>query len=56
MHKFVHLLVFPKGFEPPSSEPESDILSIELRERNYEQRYNLRSRTKSQESRAKIGI
>jgi hypothetical protein len=24
--------VFPKGFEPPSSEPESDILSIELRE------------------------
>lgn len=23
--------VFPKGFEPPSSEPESDILSIELR-------------------------
>ncbi len=26
------ILVFPKGFEPPSSEPESDILSIELRE------------------------
>ncbi len=25
-------MVFPKGFEPPSSEPESDILSIELRE------------------------
>lgn len=28
-------LVFPKGFEPPSSEPESDILSIELRERIF---------------------
>lgn len=27
-------LVFPKGFEPPSSEPESDILSIELRKQN----------------------
>lgn len=26
-------MVFPKGFEPPSSEPESDILSIELRKR-----------------------
>src|SRR5690606_1521298 len=26
-------LVFPKGFEPLSSEPESEILSIELRER-----------------------
>lgn len=26
--------VFPKGFEPPSSEPESDILSIELRKQN----------------------
>ena len=25
--------VFPKGFEPLSSEPESEILSIELRER-----------------------
>jgi hypothetical protein len=23
--------VSPKGFEPPSSEPESEILSIELR-------------------------
>jgi hypothetical protein len=31
-HRKVALQVFPKGFEPPSSEPESDILSIELRE------------------------
>ncbi len=26
----LNYLVHPKGFEPPSSEPESEILSIEL--------------------------
>ena len=28
-------IVHPKGFEPPSSEPESEILSIELRMQYY---------------------
>lgn len=37
-------IVFPKGFEPPSSEPESDILSIELRKHIlYVQKYKTNS-------------
>ncbi len=28
-------LVIPPGFEPESSEPESDILSVELRDRGW---------------------
>ena len=33
-------VVFPKGFEPLSSEPESEILSIELREHLDGFKYN----------------
>lgn len=31
--------VTAKGFEPPSSEPESDVLSVELRSRKGLQNY-----------------
>lgn len=34
-------LVTPAGFEPISSEPESDILSIELRSHYYPQKYKI---------------